>query len=281
MNNSKILDHFKTKMYNITEVVLVKEFMNHDFNINKIVLAIFVPAGTGDATHKNRPSHGLAIHKGGEKIYTFMDGKKLTVRENDIIYLPKNSNYTVAAKSMGDCYAINFDIDEDIIFEPFVVGVKNSGEITEHFRTARINWKNKKNGYLMKCKAELYNIIYTMQQEYVSEYLPAKKLEIIKPAIDYIHENYTKEIISIEALSEMCNITPEYFRRIFKTFYGVSPVRYINNLKITMAKELLESKMYSVTEAANQAGYTDMAHFSREFKRSMGISPSEYKKGAQ
>ena len=79
----------------------------------------------------------------------------------------------------------------------------------------------------------------------------------------------------------MCNITSEYFRKIFKGFYGVSPVRYINNLKITMAKELLESKMYSVTEAANQAGYTEMAHFSREFKSSTGISPSEYKKSAQ
>ena len=259
----------------------MKEFMNYNFNINKIVLAIFVAAGTGDAIHKNRPSHGLAIHKGGEKIYIFSDGKMLTVKENDIIYLPKNSNYTVASKSIGDCYAINFDIDEDITFEPFVAKVKNHSEITEHFRTARKIWKLKKNGYLMKCKAELYNIIYAMQQEYFSEYQPVKKLDIIKPAIDYIHENYTKEIISIEALSKMCNITPEYFRRIFKNFYGVSPVRYINNLKFTMAKELLESKMYSVTEAANQAGYDEMSHFSREFKKATGVSPSEYKKSAQ
>ena len=63
----------------------MKKFMNSDFNINKIVLAIFVAAGTGDAIHKNRPSHGLAIHKGGEKIYIFSDGKILTVKENDII----------------------------------------------------------------------------------------------------------------------------------------------------------------------------------------------------
>ena len=259
----------------------MKEFMNYNFNINKIVLAIFVAAGTGDAIHKNRPSHGLAIHKGGEKIYIFSDGKMLTVKENDIIYLPKNSNYTVAAKSIGDCYAINFDIDEDTAFEPFVVKAKNHSEITESFRTASKIWKHKKNGYILKCKAELYNIIYDMQQEYFSEYLPAKKLDLIKPAVDYIHENYTMEIISIEALSKMCNITPEYFRRIFKNIYGVSPVRYINNLKITMAKELLESKMYSVTEAANQAGYDEMSHFSREFKKATGVSPSEYKKSAQ
>ena len=281
MNISKILDHFKTKIYNKKEVISVEDFMNYDFNITRIVLAIFVTAGTGDAIHKNRPSHGLAIHKGGEKIYTFTDGKKLTVRENDIIYLPKYSSYAVKSKEYGDCYAINFDIDEDISFEPFVVKVKNFNEIIEHFRVANKIWGIKKTGHILKCKAELYNIIYALRQEYFSEYFPTKKLEIIKPAIDYIHENYSKKCISVEWLSEMCNITPEYFRKIFKSFYGISPIKYINNLKIIQAKELLVSNMYSVTEAANKAGYTDMAHFSREFKKSMGISPSECKKSAQ
>ena len=265
-------------MYNKKEVVFVEAFMNYDFNINRIILAIFVAAGTGDAIHKNRPSHGLAIHKGGEKIYTFTDRKKLTVRENDIIYLPKHSSYTVKSKENGDCYAINFDIDEDITFEPFVVKAKKFSEITEHFRVANKIWELKKPGYMLKSKAELYNIIYALRQEYFSEYFPAKKLEIIKPAVDYIHENYSKECISVEWLSEMCNITPEYFRKIFKSFYGISPIKYINSLKIMLAKELLESNMYSVTEAAIASGYSDISHFSREFKKFTGNSPSEYKK---
>ena len=255
--------------------------MNYDFNINKIVIACFVASGTGDAIHNNRPSHGLAIHKEGEKIYTFSDGKKLTVKENGIIYLPKHSNYAVKAKEHGDCYAINFDIDEDIDFEPFVIQTKNHNEFIEFFRIANKIWTIKKPGYLTKCKAVLYNIIYSMQQEYFSEYFPKEKLDVIKSAIDYIHENYTKELINIEGLSESCDITPEYFRRIFKSFYGVSPIRYINNLKISRAKELLKSKMYSPTEAALMSGYTDMSHFSREFKKATGVSPSEYKKSAQ
>lgn len=268
-------------MYNKKEVIFVEDFMNYDFNINRIVLAIFVPAGTGGAVHKNRPSHGLAINKAGDKTYTFSDGKKLTVKENDIIYLPKYSNYTVKSKEIGDCYAINFDLDEDITFEPFIMNVKNFNEITERFRIANKIWGLKKTGYILKCKAELYNIIYQLRWEYFSEYFPTKKLEIIRPAVDYIHENYSKEHISVEWLSKMCNITPEYFRKIFKSFYGSSPIEYINNLKITLAKELLESNMYSVTEAAIRAGYTEMSHFSRKFKSLTGISPSEYKKSAQ
>ena len=74
----------------------------------------------------------------------------------------------------------------------------------------------------------------------------------------------------------MCSITPGYFRSIFKSFYGVSPKSYINGLKIARAKELLASGMYSVTEAAVMSGYTDMSHFSREFKKVVGITPKNY-----
>lgn len=84
------------------------------------------------------------------------------------------------------------------------------------------------------------------------------------------------ENINIQELAKMCGITPEYFRRIFKSFYGVSPVNYINNMKITRARELLESQMYSVTETAQMSGYSELSYFSREFKRILGICPSEY-----
>lgn len=251
--------------------------MNYDFNIEKIVLACYVRAGMGERVHKNRPSHGLAFHTGGSKEYVFDNGKRLLVNKNEIIYMPKYSSYVVNSLTSGDCYAINFDVSENLEFDPFIIKTKNSNLILEHFKQARNTWETKKSGYKMKCKAELYNILFIMQQEQFLHYISKNKLEIIRPAVEYIHESYSKELLSIAELSKMCGISPEYFRSIFKNYFGVSPVHYINSLKITRAKELLESEMYSVNEAAIQSGYTDMSHFSREFKKAVGICPSQYR----
>lgn len=115
-----------------------------------------------------------------------------------------------------------------------------------------------------------------IQTAYSSEYIPNKKYALIKPAVEYIHRSYTKGLINITELSDMCGITPEYFRKIFKAYYGASPLKYINTLKIAHAKELLASGMYSVTEAAFQSGYTDMSYFSRAFKKETGEAPRYY-----
>lgn len=251
----------------------MNNFMNYDFNVEKILLACYVGKGMGMRKHTYRQGHGLALHLSGVKVYEFDDGRKITVGANELTYLPKHSTYEVTSRELGDCYAINFDISEETSFAPFAVKIKNQAFVLDHFKTSKKAWEKKMNGYVSKCKADLYDIIYTMQNEYFSEYLSNDKLDIIKPAIKYIHSVYTKQLISIEELSLMCGITPEYFRKIFKLNYGISPIQYINNLKISHAKELLASGMYSVSEAAFQSGYTDMSHFSREFKKMVGISP--------
>ncbi|MBQ7975542.1 MAG: helix-turn-helix transcriptional regulator [Clostridia bacterium] len=257
----------------------MENFMSYNFNINKIVIASHVlKKGTMPFIQKNRTSHGLALHMeaGTDKIYTFSTGQKLAVKKNDIIFMPKHSDYTVTTTVQGECYAINFDFDENVTFEPFVRRVKNLQIFLDSFKSAEKIWKSKYHGYELKCKAELYNIIFNMQKEWNLGYVSHTNLQIINPALDYIHNNYTTEHISIAQLTELCGISETYLRRLFKKSFGISPVKYINNLKIARAKELIGSGMYSVQEATALSGFYDTSHFCREFKNATGVPPSKF-----
>lgn len=64
--------------------------------------------------------------------------------------------------------------------------------------------------------------------------------------------------------------------KLFKAEYGFSPQKYIIHLRIQYAKQLISTGYYSVKEIALMSGYTDYKYFSTEFKKQVGVSPSDY-----
>ena len=256
----------------------MSSFFDKNHTITKIVLACYVPVGAGKIVHTNRTSHGFALNLTGEKNYCFSNGKKINVKPYELIYLPKNSNYNVETIIAGETYCINFLIDDETEYQPFSVKIKNVEKLLTSYKSAENAWRLKKNGYEYVCLSEIYKIIYETFKQYSSPYVPNAKANILTPAIDYIRKNYTSELINVESLSELCGISYEYFRRLFHSVYDCSPVKYINDLKLSRAKELISSGLYTVSEVAFHSGFSDASHFSRFFKKATGIAPINYKK---
>lgn len=252
-------------------------FMKHDFTIGKIELAILVKSGSGSMIHKNRKSHGLAVFLGGDRTFYF-DSKKIKVTDNTIVYFPKGSNYTIKEKQPSDCYAINFQMPDNLCFEPFAFKIKNRSLFLEGFMESVKCWTKKKVGYTSKVKSELYNIIYNMQTEYN---IPYNDSSVIRPAIDYIHSNYYKTAITVSHLASLCNISTVHLSNTFVKKFALPPNKYINNLKMTRAKEMLSSGMYTVSQACFNSGFNDESYFSREFKKHFNISPGQYAKASR
>lgn len=255
----------------------METFMTFDFGIRHIAVACYVPPSDNGVVYEDRYAHGLAFFLDGKHTYRFTDGTEITVGKSDVIYLPKHSCYENIVVEAGACYAINFQLDEDEDFPPFGFHIRDGREMTELFKNAQKAFEVKNPGYLMKCKALLCNIIYKMQKEYSLSYLPATQTEKIRPQLDYIHRNYMHGKISLPQLAAEAGMSEVYFRKLFQNVTGVTPVTYMNDLRIARAKELLASGLYSVHEVAAQSGFFDDSYFNRLFKKYTGISPKNYK----
>ena len=276
MNISKFIDFFESKLYNIYGDNMEK-FMNHNFTIGEITFANIVKGGTGTICNKNRKSHGIALFLGGERTFQF-ENKKFSVLENTLFYFPKGANYTIQVKKPFDCYAINFEMPDGACFEPFALKTKNVDAYLNSFQKAQKHKARKGAWAISKIKSELYNIIYNMQSEYN---VPYSKSNVIEPAVNYIALNYYKENISVEFLASLCKISSVHLRNVFAKKFGTSPIKYINNLKMARAKELLNSQFYSISEVCFLSGYNDESYFCREFKKHFDLTPSEYVKSTE
>lgn len=103
-----------------------------------------------------------------------------------------------------------------------------------------------------------------------------RELALTRSIIQYIQNNYDKDL-SYESLARTFFMNPVYMNRIFKKNSGTSIHAFLVNYRINMAMELLRSSNIPVREIAFAAGFTDIPHFAKTFKRITGVSPSNYR----
>ena len=100
-----------------------------------------------------------------------------------------------------------------------------------------------------------------------------KFLYAIYEGISYLEKNYTKEITT-EQLAVLCNMSESNFRRLFHRYSTLSPITYRNFLRMKHAREMLETGLYTVSEAAAIVNITDPFYFNKMFKKYFGTAPS-------
>ena len=103
------------------------------------------------------------------------------------------------------------------------------------------------------------------------------ELQKILPAIQYIDQHYTHEI-SLDELADVIHVTPAYFCRIFKQALHLTPVEYINRVRILKAESMLTETDAQIIDIAMEVGFVSVPYFNRVFRKVNGITPSEYRK---
>lgn len=100
---------------------------------------------------------------------------------------------------------------------------------------------------------------------------------VISSIMRYMQEHLSEEI-SLSVLSEVFHLNPQYISQLFKNEIGVGFLAYLTNIRIEKAKKLLLSTSLSVTEIAEHTGYSDYRVFTKVFKKTEGITPSQFRR---
>ena len=249
----------------------MNNFMNHFFSISQPGFCAYVDSGLGRISNSNRGNHVLLFSTAKEtKIYQLDDGRILEFKHNDILYLPQGSGYVCKTLPTGMFYMLEFYMDNPPVSEAFVITPKDPAKFLASFTAAAKLHKKKETSYKMQIMSILYDIIAFMQIECSQKYITASTKSIIAPALEYIHSTYTKQQFNIGELAEMCSISEDYFRKLFKSIYNISPRKYVNRLKTTYAAELISSGVHTITDACYLSGFENTSYFSREFKKMYG-----------
>lgn len=84
---------------------------------------------------------------------------------------------------------------------------------------------------------------------------------------------------TVDSLASSVNMSKSYFHHIYKELFGCSVITDLINARLDYAKYLLNNSTFSVTVIAKMCGYENSTHFMRQFKKFVGVTPSEYKAG--
>lgn len=93
---------------------------------------------------------------------------------------------------------------------------------------------------------------------------------------DYIDRNYKKDI-SAKDVAGILGYSDVYFSKVFKQLFDDNFINYLTKIRIDRAKVLLKDVSFNIKEVGKSVGYADSNYFTKVFKRSIGISPSEYR----
>ena len=100
---------------------------------------------------------------------------------------------------------------------------------------------------------------------------------VITSITRYMQENLSEEI-SLSVLADKFHLNPQYISQLFKNEIGVGFLAYLTNIRIEKAKKLLLSTALSVTDISSYSGYSDYRVFTKVFKKTEGITPSQFRR---
>lgn len=221
----------------------------------------------------DRAWFGLSFAKSGKNIYHHNGKEYLSDPQHGILF-PMHASYVLECRESGQFTLVNFLCADDFSLEEFVSIPINNNDyfLRNHTRMERLAMFQNPNNR-PRILALFYDTIANLQENT----MPSRHLPILRPAIQYMTDHLEDETLCNTQIAACLDISEVYFRKLFKEEYGVAPMQYLQQLRITRAKEMLISSATPVSLISAACGYSSIYHFCRIFKEKTGYTPTEYR----
>ena len=197
--------------------------------------------------------------------------QQIELHNDSICYFPSNTPYTRISQNdkliVIHFKAFNYHSNNIEYFSP-----NEPQKYRELFRQILNAWDDKDISYKHDSAAILHKIF----SEFYKDNSSVCKEDKIAESVIYIKKNYLQHDFSLSVAASKSLMSEQYFRKLFKKEFGMSPKKYIIENRIKRAQALILTNHYTISEISELCGYADYNHFSTEFKKATGVSPSQY-----
>ena len=216
----------------------------------------------------------------------YLNRKPFNVEEGDLLIINSNELHEGESCSYNfDALVVIFEMDSfsreianfNVLFQSHI---KCDNHIQKLLTTIYQEEMDRNHGYKLAMKGKIYELITYLLRNYVIEKQSArentkrnKNLKRLNTVLSYIHDNYAEPITNKE-LANLIHVSEFHFSHIFKDAMGMSPLNYVNEVRLKKAFNLLEQKEMTISEIAIAVGFQDYNNFGRQFRRLYGYAPS-------
>ena len=215
----------------------------------------------------DRPTYGLSLCLDG-KITYIQNGKEYVSDREHAVLLPMGQSYVIRREKNGRFPLINFLTAFPVSDEICIFPIRDVESFVKDFEVM------KRLALMPRSKNKLFSLFYEMLDR-----ICVSQAEVFSPAdpiAAFLQESYADEELSNTDLAARFHISEVYLRKLFLEKYGTTPHQYLLEIRLNHAKQLLSEGYLSVTEIAEQCGFSNLYHFSRTFKSRMGETPTAY-----
>ncbi len=244
----------------------------------------FAPNSRHSSYHGLHPNETYYYITDGE-MHLEYNGKCLVCQAGTIIYIPNDYIYELywvdTPDGISGWCSVTFelyDMQNKVVTlgpEPEILLVDRHFKLLPIFQQLHNVYVNDGIACHFKCYELFWQLSYQLKMLTTKNNLKSEYNKIYK-GILYLEQHFTQDV-GPDELAEMCGLSVCYFRRLFRQYKDMSPVKYRNLLRMKKARELLESGDYTVAEASDAVGCTDVFYFSKQFKSVFGINASDCK----